>query len=146
MLESTVNSYAARKVRRLRSCVGLKGLKYETFEEKNTRTEASLACTQQGSRHTSSSKTFSTLLEHVYAQCIDDTVGKTLVAVCTTSKELAGEKILPNVAGSQVLGTKLGEKMKAAGIAAAVFDRGSRKYHGCVKAFADAVRATGINF
>lgn len=84
--------------------------------------------------------------KHVYAQCIDDTVGKTLVAVCTTSKELAGEKILPNVAGSQVLGTKLGEKMKAAGIAAAVFDRGSRKYHGCIKAFADAVRATGINF
>ena len=41
--------------------------------------------------------------KHIYAQCIDDTVGKTLVALCTTSKELNGEKILPNVAGAQAL-------------------------------------------
>ena len=81
-----------------------------------------------------------------YAQCIDDTAGKTLAAVCTTSKDLKGEKLLPNVAGAQVVGTKMGEKLKAAGISAVVFDRGARRYHGAVKSFADAVRATGINF
>ena len=69
-----------------------------------------------------------------------------LAAVCTTSKDLKGEKLLPNVAGAQVVGTKMGEKLKAAGISAVVFDRGARRYHGAVKSFADAVRATGINF
>ena len=83
--------------------------------------------------------------KHVYAQCIDDTAGKTLAAVCTTSKDLKGEKLLPNVAGAQVVGTKMGEKLKAAGISAVVFDS-ARRYHGAVKSFADAVRATGINF
>lgn len=84
--------------------------------------------------------------KHIYAQCIDDKAGKTLVALCSTSKELAGEKLLPNVAGTQALGAKFGEKLKAAGVTAVVFDRGSRRYHGCVKSFADAVRAAGINF
>ncbi len=84
--------------------------------------------------------------KHIYAQCIDDKQGKTLVALCTTSKELNGEKILPNVAGSKALGEKFGAKLKGAGVEAVVFDRGSRRYHGCVKTFADAVRSTGINF
>lgn len=84
--------------------------------------------------------------KHVSAQCIDDKVGKTLVSLCSMSKEFSGQKILANVAGAVVLGSKLGEKMKAAGITAAVLDRGSRRYHGCVKSFADAVRSAGINF
>ncbi len=83
---------------------------------------------------------------HVSAQCIDDTVGKTLVSLCSLSKELGGEKVLANVAGAVAIGSKLGAKMKAAGISAAVLDRGSRRYHGCVKSFADAVREAGINF
>lgn len=84
--------------------------------------------------------------KHIYAQCIDDSAGKTLAAVCTTSKELKGQKLLPNVAGAQAVGEKMGEKLKAAGVSAVVFDRGARRYHGAVKSFADAVRATGINF
>ncbi len=84
--------------------------------------------------------------KHIYAQVIDDRAGKTLVSLCSTSKEVAGEKLLPNVAGSQALGAKLGQKLKDAGITKVVFDRGSRRYHGCVKSFADAVRAAGINF
>lgn len=84
--------------------------------------------------------------KNIYAQCIDDHAGKTLAALCTTGKELKGEKILPNVAGAKVLGEKFGEKLKSAGVEAVVFDRGSRRYHGCVQAFADAVRSTGINF
>ncbi len=84
--------------------------------------------------------------KHIYAQCIDDNRGVTLAALSTTSKELKGEKILPNVAGAAVAGEKFGAKLKAAGVEAVVFDRGSRRYHGCVKSFADAVRAAGINF
>lgn len=84
--------------------------------------------------------------KHISAQCVDDYEGKTLVSLTSMSKELAGEKIISNVAGAVALGSKLGEKMKAAGITAAVLDRGSRRYHGCVKSFADAVRETGINF
>lgn len=84
--------------------------------------------------------------KHVYAQCIDDTIGKTLAAICTTSKELKGEKILPNIAGAKALGEKMGEKLKASNISAIVLDRGSRRYHGCVKSFAEALRSTGINF
>ena len=84
--------------------------------------------------------------KHIYAQCIDDKAGKTLVSLCTTAKEVAGEKILPNVAGAKALGEKFGAKLKGAGIEAVVFDRGSRRYHGGVKSFADAVRSTGINF
>ena len=84
--------------------------------------------------------------KHIYAQCINDKRGVTLVALCTTSKELNGEKILPNVAGATKLGEKFGAKLKSAGVEAVVYDRGARRYHGCVKAFADAVRSTGINF
>ncbi len=84
--------------------------------------------------------------KHITAQCIDDTEGKTLVSLCSMSKELNGEKILANMAGSVALAKKLGEKMKAANISTVVFDRGSRQYHGCVKAFADTLREAGINF
>lgn len=84
--------------------------------------------------------------KHISAQCIDDHEGKTLVSLTSLSKELAGEKVLANNAGAVLLGSKLGEKIKAAGITAVVLDRGSRRYHGCVKSFADAVREAGINF
>lgn len=84
--------------------------------------------------------------KHVSAQCVDDTVGKTLVSLSSMSKELQGEKVLANLAGAVSLGKKIGEKIKAAGIEAVVLDRGSRRYCGCVKSFADAVREAGINF
>ena len=48
--------------------------------------------------------------------------------------------------GAQNLGTSFGEKIKANGLETVVFDRAGRKYHGCVKAFADALRAQGLKF
>ncbi len=84
--------------------------------------------------------------KHIYAQVIDDKKGITLCSLCSTSKELNGQKVLANKAGAVLLGKALGAKMKAANISAVVFDRGSRKYHGCVQSFADAVRENGINF
>lgn len=83
---------------------------------------------------------------HIYAQAIDDTARRTLVAGATTEKTLREQKIKPNAAGAQVFGKLVGDKIKAAGINTIVFDRGGRRYHGTVKAFADAVRAAGVQF
>ena len=84
--------------------------------------------------------------KHISAQCIDDREGKTLVSLTSMSKEIAGDKLGSNMAGAVALGSKIGEKIKAAGIGAVVLDRGARRYTGCVKGFADAVREAGINF
>jgi large subunit ribosomal protein L18 len=83
---------------------------------------------------------------HIYAQAIDDVVGKTLVAGATTQKDLRDQKIKPNKIGAEAFGKLVGEKIKAAGIASVVFDRGSRRYHGTIKTFADAIRAAGVQF
>jgi large subunit ribosomal protein L18 len=83
---------------------------------------------------------------HIYAQAIDDVAGKTLAAAATTQKDLRSQKTRPNKAGAEAFGKVIGEKIKAAGIGAIVFDRGGRQYHGTVKTFADAVRAAGVQF
>lgn len=85
--------------------------------------------------------------KHVYAQVIDDTVGKTLVAVCTTQEGLLGEtKARANVATATKVGQMIAEKSKAANIGKVVFDRGGFLYHGKVKALADAAREAGLEF
>lgn len=84
--------------------------------------------------------------KHIYAQCIDDSAGNTLASVTTTAKDLRDSGLRPNTEGAANAGTKLGEKAQAAGIKQVVFDRGGRRYHGCVKAFADAVREAGLHF
>jgi large subunit ribosomal protein L18 len=78
--------------------------------------------------------------KHISAQVVDDQAGKTLVAVTTVSKD-SGAKNRCNKTMADKLGRTLGEKMKAAGIAQVVFDRGGYLYHGVVKAFAEGVRA-----
>ena len=83
---------------------------------------------------------------HVYAQCIDDVNGKVISYLSTLNKELRDAKIKPNAEGAKSFGEKFGELTKNAKVNKIVFDRGGRKYHGCVKAFADAVRAAGIEF
>lgn len=84
--------------------------------------------------------------QHIYAQCIDDTTGKSLIYFSTVSKDTREQKLKPNTAGAAELGRQLGEKAKAAGIEKVVFDRAGRRYHGCVKAFADAAREAGLQF
>ena len=84
--------------------------------------------------------------KHIYAQAIDDEQGRTLAFVSTLGKDLRSQNLSANGAGAAVLGKAFGEKAKAAGIDKVVFDRNGRKYHGCVKIFADAAREAGLDF
>ncbi|HXH83844.1 MAG TPA: 50S ribosomal protein L18 [Candidatus Tectomicrobia bacterium] len=86
-------------------------------------------------------------LNHIYAQLVDDDTGRTLVAADSRSKEFrAAHRTGGNVAAAKAVGALLAERAKAAGIERVVFDRGGFKYHGRVKALADAARAGGLAF
>ncbi len=84
--------------------------------------------------------------KHIYAQCIDDVNGHTLVSLSSLSKDAADVGLISNTDGAAELGKRFGEKAKASGVERVVFDRGGRLYHGCVKAFADAARDAGLQF
>jgi large subunit ribosomal protein L18 len=83
---------------------------------------------------------------HVYAQVIDDDAGKTLAAVSTLQKDLAGERAAANRASAKRVGTAIAEKLLAKKLENVVFDRGGYIFHGKVKALADAARAGGLEF
>jgi large subunit ribosomal protein L18 len=86
-------------------------------------------------------------LNHIYAQIVDDTAGKTLVAASTLDaklKEQKGHK--GNVAAAKLTGELIGKKAVEAGIKKVVFDRGGYLYHGRVKALATAAREAGLEF
>ena len=84
---------------------------------------------------------------HMYAQIIDDTVGKTLVSASTTQKEVKAElEKTNNVDAAAYLGTVIAKRAIEAGIKEVVFDRGGFIYHGKVKALADAAREAGLEF
>jgi large subunit ribosomal protein L18 len=86
-------------------------------------------------------------LGHIYAQVIDDRSGKTLVSASSvdteTKKNLKGGG---NVAAAKVIGKAVADRAKAVGVSKVVFDRGGYKYHGRVKALADAAREAGLQF
>jgi large subunit ribosomal protein L18 len=84
--------------------------------------------------------------KHIYAQCIDDGSGRTLVFLSTLAEEQRRAKLSANVAGAASLGEFFGKKAISSGITHVVFDRGGRKYHGRVKVFADAARGAGLLF
>ncbi len=77
----------------------------------------------------------------VSAQLIDDVAGHTLAAVNWFEPEL---RKLPKPERTKRAGEMLAERGKAAGVSAAVFDRGGYRYHGHVRAFAEAIRESGI--
>ncbi|MBY0230058.1 MAG: 50S ribosomal protein L18 [Gemmataceae bacterium] len=88
--------------------------------------------------------------KHIYAQLIDDLAGKTLASASTlpakADRAALGLKHGANVAAAKVIGTKIAEAAKAAGITKVAFDRGPYRYHGRVKALADAAREGGLQF
>ncbi|MBQ8558495.1 MAG: 50S ribosomal protein L18 [Tyzzerella sp.] len=84
---------------------------------------------------------------HMYAQIIDDTVGKTLVSASTLQKEVKAElEKTNNVDAAAYLGTVIAKKAIEAGITTVVFDRGGFIYQGKIKALADAAREAGLEF
>ena len=86
-------------------------------------------------------------LSHIYAQIIDDTTGKTLIAASTTEKAVQeGLKHGGNVVAAKKVGASIAERALGKNIKQVVFDRGGYQYHGCVKALADAAREKGLQF
>ena len=84
---------------------------------------------------------------HMYAQIIDDTVGKTLVAASTVEKEVKAElEKTNNVDAAAYLGTVIAKRAIEKGIDTVVYDRGGFLYHGKIAALADAAREAGLKF
>jgi large subunit ribosomal protein L18 len=85
--------------------------------------------------------------KHIYAQLIDDHAGKTLAAVSSVVSDVRGDlKNGGNIAAAERVGKAIADRAKAAGITLVAFDRGGRKYHGRIKALADAARKGGLKF
>lgn len=83
--------------------------------------------------------------KHIYVQVIDDVKGTTLAAASTMNKDLRGATG-KKIERAQVVGKAIAEQCKAKSIEAVVFDRGGYRYHGRVKAVADAAREGGLKF
>ena len=85
--------------------------------------------------------------ENIYVQFIDDLAGLTIAAASTTSKATPDrEKLAANVKSAKIVGTLAAKNALEKGIKAVVFDRGGARYHGKVKALADAAREAGLQF
>jgi large subunit ribosomal protein L18 len=86
-------------------------------------------------------------LKHVHAQLIDDDAGSTLIAASTCEKAMRGEKAKGvTMESAKKIGQLIGERAKAKNIESVIFDRGCFRYHGKVKAVADAAREQGLKF
>lgn len=81
-------------------------------------------------------------LSHIYAQIIDDQTGTTLAASSTLSLKVSGNK----TEAARAVGQDIAQKALAHGITKVVFDRGSSRYHGRVKALAEGAREGGLEF
>lgn len=85
--------------------------------------------------------------QHIYAQVIDDAKGVTLAAASTIDTDLRKSlKKTADTAAAEAVGKLVAERAKKAGVEKVAFDRGSRSYHGRVKALAEAARAAGLSF
>ncbi|OGS20381.1 MAG: 50S ribosomal protein L18 [Elusimicrobia bacterium RIFOXYA2_FULL_39_19] len=86
-------------------------------------------------------------LGHIYVQAVDDISEKTIASACTLSEELKGKiDELNKIEQAKKVGELIAAKLIAKNIKSAVFDRGSRKYHGRIKALAESARTAGLQF
>lgn len=83
-------------------------------------------------------------LNHIYAQVVDDELGKTIVSASTTEKDLRGTSG-GNLDAARRIGKAIAERALEKGIESVVFDRGGYLYHGRIKALTDAAREAGLN-
>lgn len=86
-------------------------------------------------------------LAGIYAQVIDDSTGQTLVAASTLDGEVKPRlKGLSKTEQAKLVGQLIAERAKAKGVEGVVFDRGGYRYHGRVRALAEAARQAGLQF
>ena len=88
-------------------------------------------------------------LKHIYAQVIDDTIGKTLVSASDLKlgkKKLTKQELSGKLAVAYEVGKLAASKAKDLGINEVIFDRGGRKFHGRIKAAAEGARSAGLKF
>jgi large subunit ribosomal protein L18 len=84
---------------------------------------------------------------HIYAQVISSDGDKVLASASTVDKTVRGDvKYSGNVTAAEAVGAAIAERAKEAGITKVAFDRSGYKYHGRVKALAEAARANGLQF
>lgn len=83
-------------------------------------------------------------VNHIYAQVIDDTNGKTLASASTVEKDLKGSTG-GNIEAAKTVGKAIAERALAAGVSNVVYDRGGYVYHGRIKALFEATREAGLN-
>ena len=85
--------------------------------------------------------------KHIYVQLIDDKKGETLVAASSMEKDMRSAlKTGADVEAAKAVGKAIAERAKAKGVADVVFDRGKYRFHGRIKALADAAREGGLKF
>jgi large subunit ribosomal protein L18 len=84
--------------------------------------------------------------KHIYAQIVDDSKGRTLVAASSLDADAKGGKGGGNIAAARTVGKIMAQRAKEKGIQAVLFDRGGYIYHGRVKALAEAAREAGLKF
>ena len=115
----------------------------EKFERRRRRTRFALRQHNRGRPRLSVFRSS----RHIYVQVIDDAAGRTLAAASTLDPDLrAGLRTGADRAAAAQVGKLIAERAKAAGVAVVVFDRGGFRYHGRIKALADAAREGGLSF
>ena len=82
--------------------------------------------------------------KYIYAQVVDDIEGVTVAAASSQEPDLRSDRL--NIETAAKVGTLVADRAKEAGITSVVFDRGGYKYHGRLKALADAAREAGLEF
>jgi len=115
----------------------------EMFERRRDRNRTSLMKNAKGQVRLSVHRTS----RHIYAQIIDDMKGETLAHASTLDAEFkrAG-KTGADISAATAIGKAVGERALKKGVKQVVFDRGGFKYHGRVKALAEAAREAGLEF
>lgn len=83
--------------------------------------------------------------KHIYAQVIDDAQGRTIASASTLEKDVRGTSGA-NIGAASLVGKRVAEAAKQAGVTQVVFDRGGFLFHGRVKALAEAAREAGLEF
>jgi large subunit ribosomal protein L18 len=84
--------------------------------------------------------------KQIYAQAIDDLAGKTIIAVSSCEKEIAGQIKGKRMEQAKTVGKIIAQRILQKGIKEVIFDRGGYLYHGRVKQLADAARESGLKF